>query len=63
MAMANTPLTTLRLTPEDLAILDAVVRRSGAPSRTEAVRIALRHYQTTTTPTKAKATTKRPLKR
>lgn len=40
--MPRTPITPLRLTPEDLAELDLLVDFLDAPSRTEAVREAIR---------------------
>lgn len=45
--MAASKITTMRLTPEDIAILDAVQNREGLMARSEALRHVLRHYAQT----------------
>jgi hypothetical protein len=42
--MATAKTTTMRLTAEDEAILDAAQERNGLLSRSEALRYVLRHY-------------------
>lgn len=39
-----TPNTAFRLTPEDLALLDAVMEYTGVSSRSDALRYALRYW-------------------
>ncbi len=57
--MPRTPITPLRLTPEDLEVLGEVLRRTGAASLADGVRIAIRHYVATTP--KARTTKREPL--
>jgi Arc/MetJ-type ribon-helix-helix transcriptional regulator len=42
--MATAKLTTIRLAPEDIQILDAIQRHVGLFSRSDAIRFALRRY-------------------
>lgn len=42
--MASAKQTTMRLSAEDLTILDAIQERTGLFTRSDALRFALRHY-------------------